>query len=349
MSDFNFTKDKNISIMESENNIEENYNKINIPQLEYDEFKEPEHEIKWDINLQNTYHFNHDIERVWIIFKNCDLISIISNEGHFPSVNIKGKNTWQVGNIFKGNLYKICPFIAKVEKVVNLPEIKEIKWLFNSIKDNYYFTIKVSLYKVTENNSTVLMKDTKFEKKLTNLGNKLNFNSTHIFKRADELLEKEAISLLRYESGIIRGKMEDIFNILCDSKKLTAIAPNNGLVPEINFKDMKKNERKLGSIFNNGGVQTFDIILRCKEIHPGWNKWIIAFEISGGEPNKIPKHCSVFQITKINNDECQLIMLTKYLEPINSKDFQKYTMKKKYLIMCIKDYFDNFYSPDSSK
>ena len=357
MSDYNRTDTSSNSLKDTENKENpfqnQNYNQINISNKDLIEensnFEKPDHKIKWEIKMHNTYHFSHDIERVWYIVRNFEILCLFSNEGHLPCINIKGKDTWKVGNIFKGNFFKTCPFIAKVEKLCYLPEIREVKWLFKSIKENLYFSVKISLFKVTENNSTVCLKNVKFEKPLNSLnGKSKDFNSNDVFKKIEELLENEVISLLRYESGIIRGKMDDIYDVLTDSNKLSAIAPNNHIMPNFSIKDLKLNEKRKVSIVKNEEVGTFDVILKCKEINPGSNKWMIVLEISGGEPKKIPRHTSLFQLTKINNEECQLIMLTKYHEPISCQDFHEYTMRKKYLIMSLKDYFDNFYSPDSS-
>ena len=142
MSEKNFTDSTSYSMKDSDqeniNSFEENYNFINIEEPEINEFKPPEHELNWNNFIQYTYHFKQDIERVWVFLKNFEFISLLINEGHFPCINIKGKDTWKVGNTFKGNLYKILPFIARVEKVLNLPEMKSIKWLFNNIKDSDY-------------------------------------------------------------------------------------------------------------------------------------------------------------------------------------------------------------------
>ena len=357
MMDNNFTDTSSNSLNDKENKENPfqnyNYNQINITNEdsieETENFENPGHKIKWNIKLHSTYHFSQDIERVWYIVRNFEILCLFSNEGHLPCINIKGKDTWKIGNIFKGNFYKTCPFIAKVEKYYSLPEIKEIKWLFKSTKENLYFSIKLNLYKVTENNSTVCLKVIKFENTLNSLNGKTeDFNSNYVFKKIDDILENEVISLLRYESGIIRGKMDDIYNVLTDSNKLSAIAPNNHIMPNFSIKDLKLGEKRKVSIVKNEEIGTFDVILRCKEINPGLNKWIIVLEISGGEPKKIPRHTSLFQLTKINHEECQLIMLTKYHEPISCQDFHEYTEKKKYLIMSLKDYFDNFYSPNSS-
>ena len=174
MSDNNYTDSTNNSIKEADNRdkiySEECYNDINIPrtdcQSENCDFKSPKHDINWDFISQKTYHFNHDIERVWFIIKNFEMLLFLSNEGHYPCINIRGKDTYNVGNVFKGNFYKFCPFVGKVEKVINLPETKIIKWMFYSIEDKCYICFKFSLYKVNQDNSTVALRKIKFEKKL---------------------------------------------------------------------------------------------------------------------------------------------------------------------------------------
>ena len=355
MSDYNFTDSTSQSLKDPEPKYEIKsdpyYNGINISaknaELENIRAIFHKYEKNWKLKSQKTYQLNHDIERVWIITVHFDILALLSNDGHFPCINIKGKDTFNLGNIFKGNLYKKIPFIARVEKKINLPEIKQIDWLFYSIDDDCFFIIKIKLYKINDDNSTLVLKETKLQKKLTNLDDKLiDFNSNKLFKSVDELLKNETINLLKYESGIIRGKMEDIYNILTDYNKISAIAPNNQIIPNINMKDLKLNEKTKVAIIGKNGVQKIDITLKYKEINPGWNKWSVALEISGGEPKKIAHHCLLINLTKINNLECQLIMCTKYHEAVSSKELNECNIKKKYLIMSLKDYFENFYSPD---
>ena len=142
--------------------------------------------------------------------------------------------------------------------------------------------------------------------------------------------------------------MEDIWNIIIDFNKLTAIAPNNNYLPNISVKDMKIEEKVEVSAFYNDEIRKFYITLKCKDEKPGWNKWLIVCEISGENPVKMPKHIILFQVTKISINQCQLTLLTKFHEPIATKELKEIAKKQKYLILSIKDYFDNFYAPNSS-
>ena len=351
MSDNNFNKPFNKYNEEEDVNDlfqNEEEQKENI-QTEKNEFTEPDHEFNWKHVFQNSYHFKQDIERVWLIVRSFDLLSFLSCKGHYPCIFIKGEDTWKLGNIFKGNFFGISPFVARVNESINLPEIKKLEWLFN--RENEYFIIGLELLKVTEDNSTVVIRELKFEKEF--MKNDLEIIQQQIvsnitFEEVEKILEKEPINLLKYESGIINGKMKDIWDLITDFNKLTAIAPNNNYLPNISIKEMKVGEKKEVTAFYNDKIRKFDITLKCKEEKPGWNKWLVVCEISGGNPDKLPKHIILFQLTKISNNESQLTLLTKYFEPIETTEFKKITDKKKYLLLCIKDYFDNFYTPSNS-
>lgn len=314
------------------------------------EFKEPDHEIIWADSLQNSYHFKQDIERVWLIIRSFDILTLISNQGDYPCIFIKGQDTWKEGNQFKGTNFGLYPYVAKVNKSVNLPEMKKIEWLIN-IKNSEYYMMTVELFKVTEDNTTVALREFKFEKSQLKeeLEQKLlNDNKIKIFNDIEKILEKEPINLLKYESGIISGKMEDIWKFILNFNNVTAIAPNNNYLPNININNLIIEKKSEASVFYNDEIRTFDIVLKCKEEKPGWNKWMVVVEVSGGHPKKIPKHIVLLQLTKINNNECQLTLLTKFYEPIDNSEFKELSSRKKYLLNSVKDYFENFYSPNSS-
>ena len=340
--------EKKISSIEIENPLI--YNTYIENKKEKNEFKEPDHEYKWVDFVQNHYHFKQDIERVWLILRSYDILSLVSNQGHYPCIFIRGQDTFKVGNQFKGNISGIYPFVAKVNKSINFPEIKKIEWIFNILNDKYYM-MRLEFFKVTEDNTTVVLNTIKFEdKKLCQeIDEKiLKVNKIKIFKHIETFLEKEPINLLKYESGIIPGKMEDIWDLVLDFNKFSKIAPNNNYLPYINIKNMKVGQKTEASICDKYGNRKFDITLKCKEDKPGWNKWLIVCEASGGYPKKISRHTILFQLTKINNNECQLTLLTKFHEPIDNDEFKELSNRKKYLLLSVKDFFENFYCPNSS-
>ena len=312
---------------------------------EKNEFINPDQELKLNYLVQKTYHMKQDIERIWLIVKNFDLLSLAGNKNNYPIVYIKGQDSWKIGNEFKGNMNGDHPFVARVHKSINLPEIKKIEWIFN-VMDNDYFIVKVELFKVTEDNSTVIIKNIKYEneKLFYEIEKIMKLSEIKAFKIIEKLLENEPINLLKYESSVINGKMEDIWNIITDFNKLTAIAPNNNFLPNINIQNMKIGEKVETSIILNEEVKKIDIYLRIKDERPGWNKWIIILEVYR---EKALNHSLLFQLTKINNNECQFSIISKFHEPLITEKFKEISRREKYLILSVKDFFNNFYSPNS--
>lgn len=312
------------------------------------EFTNPDHELKWNYLIQKSFHMKQDIERIWLLVKNFDLLSMANNKNNYPIVYIKGQDSWKVGNEFKGNMNGDYPFVARVHKNINFPEIKKIEWIFNFINNdnNVYIVLKIELFKVTEDNSTVIVKNIKHnnEKIFNEIEKLMKMSEIKAFKIFEKILENEPINLLKYESSVINGKMEDIWDIVTDFNKLTAIAPNNNFVPNINIKNMKIGEKVETSILFDEELKKFDIYLRIRDERPGWNKWIILLEIY--HENKL-SHSLLLQLTKINNIECQFSIISKFHEPLKTENFEEISKKEKYLILSVKDFFNNFYSPNS--
>ena len=157
-------------------------------------------------------------------------------------------------------------------------------------------------------------------------------------------MKNEPINLLKYESRVINEKIEDIWDIITDFNKLTAIAPNNNFLPNINIQNMKIGEKVETSIILNEKFKKFDIYLIIKDERPVWNKCIIVLEIYC---EKTLNHSLLFQLTKIYNDECQFSIISKFHEPLKTKNLRKLQRREKYLILSLKDFSNNFYSSDS--
>ena len=143
-----------------------------------------------------------DIEPIWLIVKNFDLLSLADNNNNYPIVFIKGQDSWKVGNEFKGNMNEDYPFVARVQKY-KFSRKKKIEWIFNYI-NNDYFIIKVELFKVTEDNSTVIVKNIKYDNE------KLFYELEKIMKISEIKAFQIIDNLLKYENSVINGKMEDI-------------------------------------------------------------------------------------------------------------------------------------------
>ena len=328
----------------------ENNNSINLrnnstlTNNENSEFKEVNKKIEWKHYEQVTSHLKPDIERVWLLVQKLDILLLIHNQGHYPLILTKGSDTKKIGNQFQGNLFGHFPFIAKVNKNSEYPEFKKIEWLF-FLKNKNYMSIKMELLKVTEDNSTTLLEKVKFETQelFSELNKYFVPNKTQLFSIIEKILENEPINLVIYESGLINGKMEDIWEFITDFSKLSIVAPNNCFPSNINLKKLKKGQKETYFIRTKKELKEFTLELECKEEKPGWNKWLIVSDIYSKNSNF--KEGSLFiQLTKINNNLCQLTIIQKNFQAKNAEEFREISKDFKYIIISIKDYFDNFFS-----
>ena len=292
--------------------------------------------------LEKTLHFKHDIEKVWKIFRNLEILFVMNSNKHFPPIIIKGNNTFCLGNEFEGRFLGIIPFIGKVIKVFNLPQIKKIEWYFKTSNEGD-IKVKNKLYKVSKDNSTILLISLKSTNpKALESKNLYNFNFEIFFENINNSLNSTTVDLFQYEAGIINGKMEEIWNLLTDYKELKKIYPEyDG--PEININNIKLNQEvKINfKIKNKEGFFNLKIIEKNKV--DNWKKWIISFLIYGGESIKISKQKCVYIFVKLSDKKCHLTVIHEIMENISENIIKKISDKKKKLIKFLIQYFDKKY------
>ena len=58
---------------------------------------------KYIEKLDYSYHFNYNIERVFTLFKNFQILSILSCQSHFIPISINKVDITSFGSVFEGN------------------------------------------------------------------------------------------------------------------------------------------------------------------------------------------------------------------------------------------------------
>ena len=303
-----------------------------------------ENENEMNVRKEFTYHFSHNIERVWIIARDFQKMLFLNKWENFAPIIIKGINTYQEGNEFYGKIFGKLTFYAKVKKYFSILQFKQISWEINYIikNKNYYSKLTEKLYKVTENDSCVFLFKYKGNKKITEILEKIkpvNLTLNVIFNKINEILCNSTINLFQYEGGVISAKMDDIWEFVLNTTKLQKIAPLLFLDGEIDLNKINEGE-EIQTFYDNHKKYLF-IKCKLKEKRDNWNKWFIIFNIFSGNP-KIPEQELVIELTKINNNDCQLVLFTKFLEPEINENIQKISQNKKYIINSIKDYLENY-------
>ena len=298
----------------------------------------------WKILEDQTYYYNQNIETVWGIIQ-----SLINNSQlNMFTVN-SCPNFWNIGALFEGTIFEIYKYKAKIIKLKIFSEPKKVEWYFY-VENGEDFRFKINLHKVTEDNSTVLHLKSKYiplmgEHFICKLKEKC-FGLDFI-KNIEIKIKKESIYLSQYESGILLGTIKEIWDIITDNSKLVLIAPNNDCFIPININKVKAGAISLIPITIKNIEGYLEVKLDLKENKQDWNKWSFSYSILGGEPFKIIKQTVFVNLTKINKYETQLSVFTKIYDKINMKMFKCLEQKKKYVISSLKDYFENFSSPQN--
>ena len=297
----------------------------------------------WKIMANLSHHFNQNIERVWPYFENLgNLLKSLKLDS-----TIKCPKEIQIGSLFEIE-YNDSLYHGKMLKFKNSCEFKKIEWIFY-FDNNEIFKIKINLYKITFGNSSVLDLKIKYIPKLgKNTFEQLipEINNIQKFKLIETSIQKQFNSIFQYESCLVQGTLEEIWDILSDDSKLVLIAPNNECFLPININNLKAGENVNVKMNIQDKESLINIKLDLIRKNIG-NKWIFCYTILGGKPYEILKQSLFVQLTRVKNNETQLSIFTKIYESISGDILVYLSSKKRYVLSEIKDYFKNFYSPNN--
>ena len=322
-------------------------NKLKLEMAINENLEDAENYIKknsWKALIDNNFFFKQNIERIWDIVKTLDFIFNVNNSN--PFLMKRGNNIWNLGNIFEGKLFENYEFNSKVIKLKLECDFKSIEWIFFlGTGDN--FRLKLNLYKVTHDNTTVLnikMKSIplKEDSIVNQIKEKIKENNWE--KSINEIIKKDKVFVYQFESGIIEANMEDIWDIIIDYSKVALIAPNNKCFVPVNINNLKVGEITNIPMRIKNVEGYLELKLDLKENKKGWNDWVYGYSILGGGPFRTAKQSFFVKLTKINKQETQLCLFTKIYETIPLEMCKFLSQQKKYVISSIKDYFENFSS-----
>ena len=286
-------------------------------------------------STQSTYIFKYSIERIWILIKNISILSLFGGQ-KFNPIYIKGNNDI-IGSEFIGLLIEKYPYKKKIKKMFEIPGYKKIKWIFN-FENGGLLHFKIELFKVTEDNTTISIITFKNNKILDEFMKILNEKKQKYYESIEKFLQESIIDLIQFESGIISGSMEDIWEFITNIKKLKMIAPLINFDGNEDIKINKCCEILICKLENNTKQITIKVIIINK--NEKWNKWVYILQLLKNE--HIPSQKLIVELTKINQKDCQLSILNKFDEYADNDYIQQISEKKKYIINSIKDYLENY-------
>ena len=286
-------------------------------------------------NIQYTYILKYSIERIWILIKNISILSLIGGQKCNP-IYINGNNNL-IGSEFIGLFIEKYPYNGKIDKMLEIPGYKKIKWIFN-FENGGLLHLKIELFKVTEDNTTVSIISCKNNKISDEIMKIINEKKQKYYETIETILQESVIDLIQYESGIISGSMEDIWEFVTNITKLKMIAPLINFDGNEDIKIIKYCAILICKLDNNTKQITIKVLVINK--NEKWNKWVYILQLLKNQ--HIPSQKLIVELTKINQKDCQLSILNKFDEYADNDYIQQISKKKKYIINSIKDYLENY-------
>lgn len=289
---------------------------------------------------------NHIIDRVWYLVRDASISSALFPDDSCPLIVKPGNNTWTINNEFYGKVTELGDFVGKCLKVQNFPQMKKIKWRIKTSEQKIIFDFEYQLFKITESDSSVLFWKIEFldeegYSKFQNSKEKLTKIWENYTKKINEVLVTSPMNLFQFEAGVIASKMKNIWEFMTDLHKLKKIAPLMKIDCEDTDCNLAAPPGTIMKVTANGGKDFFMIkTIKCDK-RPNWNKWLLVFEIFGGQP-KIPHQIALSTLTKINYEECHLASFHEFREPATMEYIKYLSEEKKYIIGSVKDYLENY-------
>lgn len=299
--------------------------------------------------VEFTFQFKENIERVWALVRDLDLLTTLSAGQAFPIIpKKKSENSWILGSCFEGNIIGFNNFKAQCVQSESFPFSKKIKWHF-IYEDNTELWTKLTLFKNSSDDSTVLLwhediAESYFlrkEKTREEICNVKRLNSIDVLKKIKMILAESCVNLFQFEGCIIRGKMEDIWDFFINPTKLKKIAPLICFDVETcqGSPCLKEGDFVKTHFFDNNTLQySFVKKIECK---PKMNKWVLKMINTNEARDKIFSEYTV-NLIKINNEECHLSAFHEFKSKISNETIQKISAQKKYALANLKDFLENY-------
>lgn len=297
-------------------------------------------------NVIETYdipfEYEENIDRVWFWIRDMKLLNLINPERVSPIVMTKGNDTWTEENEFEG-IQRISKYKAKVIKKESLPFSKSVKWEFNFIDIDQVMYQTLSLFKVTETDSTVVLARSEIlpsahERKVTH-EKIMSFQVTilEIFRIVEKILKESSINLFQFEGGVIKAQMKAIWDYITDANSIQQIASKITIEIESNGGLHVGQTIKISYPHDNSYYLA--TITKLDNRHCS-NKWIICLEIFEGKP-KIPFQEISMNLTKINSNESHLSIFHEFREPATPEVIKAISLKKRLLLFALKETLEN--------
>lgn len=298
--------------------------------------------------LEYSFLLPHNISRLWYIIRDANLTTLLCPDIFFPLVLTKGRDTWSIGTEFLGQTTLSTAFTGKCTAYKSFAQIKTLSWHINLHPPSSptSFTYEYTLYKVTDDDSSVLLitiksTDTTVLSQLETFFTKKNFFNV-VLERVNVLMNESSFNLFQFEGVVIDSDMESIWKFITHFDILKKIAP---LIPLDGDSSTQIIPQCIGgesTIYYNNHKSFFQIKTIKYDKRDTWNKWVVLYNVTDSNP-LLPKQEVFITVNKIYDDECHISWYHDFKEHVSYDIINKFAFTKKYILKMLQDYLENYY------
>ena len=309
-------------------------------------------------NFENDNYFfsksiilNEKIERVWSFLRN-PLYFKESLPSYFVNLKINQKSSsFCPGDDFSFYWIGVSNITTKLISIIDHQYIKKLI-LDVSINIGIYYRKTYNLYKITNNNSTLLkIILTKIPKKECEHANFVSFITLNpdLYSSALYNLNKIiniSIDYLFYtESFIVDINNNDCWNFITDFQKLSNLNPNFG--QNYSYQDSRY---KVGSFIKCFIPKTNKhIFMKVKNVvkNKKNKNWIYALEMFGADACYIKQEAKI-HINKIDDNKTQISVIHIFKQLLSKDYIEDFINNKKKFMKLLKIYLNNLKKNNNS-
>ena len=284
----------------------------------------------------NSNVLKHNINRVWDLIKDFTNTSIYEDHDNlsYDLIILKGKNSYEIGSIFKLKWKSQLELTYVVDNILNQDECKQIKWkCIDSKPFEIRFMLIYTLHVTSNDNNTLIMIENIFEGDYYVTEEYLKISDhdrNEVLSLINNYLNKSTIDLYQNESIIIKSKMMKIWNIISNWVEF------KNLVPFISEKviylgNPLKIDTKLLLKWTSKNIDCHLKVIKIDNDEQK-NEWTYVMECFDGIP-KPPLQNLSFTLFQISEDSILLEFKHLFLEPIGYEILQNISLEKQKILL----------------
>jgi hypothetical protein len=292
-------------------------------------------------HFKSKKNFKENIEFIWAFMKDfkstsCEFKNFIS-----PLIFIKGDNCYEIGSEFTLIWKNFLTLYIRTEEIEESTNFKKLAFLvYKTEPKNFQLRLIFNLHKVTYDNSTLLNWEIVYpneerEIKLTTY-EKLKLDCMDFLNSFEEILNTKSSVVRQTESTQIKCDAKRLWKVLTQWQVLKKIAPTICDELECDNEILTVGDQIKLKFYKN----KLECILKVISMESTERKFILKLFCGESSP-KISNQDLIFEVFKINENNCFIVFTHCFHEFQTSGSMEKLAQLKKECLSSLKGFFDS--------